>query len=100
MKMTLKQKVLAISGVLVLTALIPGMASAGTGGTEFDTAYNMLADWLKGGLGRLFALALFATGIAAGVMKQSLMAAIVGIGAALAVTYGPDILGGIVAAAI
>jgi len=71
---------------------------AGTGGSEFTEIYNLILGWTQGFLGKTLAVGAFLTGIAIGVVRQSLMAIALGIGAAMAVYYTPNIIDGIVTA--
>jgi len=93
-----KQQLSAV--LLVVFSLFPIFSMAGTGGTEFNAAVATVVGWLTGGLGDLLAVGAFGVGIAMGVVRQSIMAAVVGVSVALAVFYGPGILTGIVTAAI
>lgn len=80
--------------------VVTGAALAGTGGTEFDTIVTQVTDWLEGGLGKVLALAALAVGLGIGVVQQSVMAVVVGIGMAIAVFYGPGVLTGIISAGL
>ena len=72
------------------------LSFAGTGGTEFSDAVDLLMEWSEGGLGKLIALGTFVVGMAIGIVRQSLMAAAVGIGMGLAVKTGPTVIDSIV----
>ena len=78
-------------------AMAAGMAMsssvfAAKTGTEFKTVSDMLQAWSEGYLGMTIALAAFIIGLAVGLMKQTIMPAVVGIGVALAATLGPKII--------
>jgi conjugal transfer pilus assembly protein TraA len=75
-------------------------AFAGTGGTEFQEIYTTLTDWTTGYLGKALAAGLFLTAMAIGIVRQSLMAIVLGIGCAMAVNYTPTILDAVVTALI
>ena len=47
---------LALALFGMLAAFNPEMASAGTGGTEFDGITTTLTGWLEGGLGKMIAI--------------------------------------------
>lgn len=96
-KQALTRKQVAL--VLVGTA-VAGTAIAGSGGTEFATAYAQIKDWMEGTLGKLMAVGALAVGLGMGVVKQSIMAAVVGVSLALACAYGPGVLDGILTAAL
>ncbi len=81
----------------VAVAMASGMAMstsvfAAQTGTEFKTVSDMLQAWTEGYLGMTIALAAFIIGLAVGLMKQTIMPAVVGIGVALAATLGPKII--------
>jgi conjugal transfer pilus assembly protein TraA len=86
----------AIFAVVVL----PGLALAGTGGAEFNAAYTTLSDWATGDLGRLITAGLLITGLAMGIVRQSIMAAVPAIGAGLVFNVGPAVIDAVVAATI
>ena len=85
----------ALMGVATL-----GSAHAGTQGTEFDTVYTTIVGWAQGTLGKIIALAMFVTGAAVGVVRQSLLAAVPAIGGALALYAAPTVIGNIMTATI
>ena len=81
----------------VAVAMASGMAMstsvfAAQTGSEFKTVSDMLQAWAEGYLGMTIALAAFIIGLAVGLMKQTIMPAVVGIGVALAATLGPKII--------
>ena len=80
------------------TWLMAGRAMAGTTGSEFQGIYNMVVDWTSGYLGKTIALGAFLAGMGIGIVRQSLMSVVSGIGAGLAVAYMPQIMNGIVTA--
>ncbi len=86
--------------VLIAVFALPGMALAGTGGTEFNSAYTTLTDWLSGDLGRLITAGLLIVGLAMGIVRQSVMAAVPAIAAGLVVSVAPTVIGAIVTATI
>lgn len=86
--------------LLVCIGLIPLAATAGTGGTEFDTIYQTLLGWFQGTLGKIIALAAMGVGLAIGIVRQSVISVVVGIAMGMALYYGPTVLDGIVAAGL
>ena len=82
---------------LMLFGLI-ALAHAGTsgGGVEFEDIYSTLTGWTQGALGKTIAVGAFLTGIAMGIVRQSVMAIVVGLSTALAVNYTPTIIDSIV----
>jgi len=93
------KKALLLS-VLLMGLLYGSRVFAGTGGTEFQQIYTTLTDWTTGYLGKSLAAGLFLTGLAMGIVRQSLIAIVMGIGGAMAVNYTPQILDAIVTALI
>lgn len=84
----------------LLMGLVAGAASAGTGGTEFDTMYTMVVDWTEGTLGKLLAVTAFLIGMGMGVIKQSILAVVLGIAFALTLAYAPAIIDAVFSFAI
>jgi conjugal transfer pilus assembly protein TraA len=96
----MSKKLASFAALVAPVAVVTGAAVAGGGGLEFDVAVTQLVDWLEGGLGQLLALAALAVGLGIGIVQQSVMAVVVGIGMAIAVFYGPGILTGIISGAV
>ncbi len=71
---------------------------AGSGGTEFTDIYTTLTGWSQGYLGKTISVGAFLTGMGIGIVRQSLMAIALGIGAGMAVQYTPDIIDSMVTA--
>jgi conjugal transfer pilus assembly protein TraA len=78
--------------LLALAAgLMSANAHAGTD-TTFDDVTNTISGWAKGSLGKTLSIATFVVGIGAGIMRQSLMAAVLGVGSSLVMNYGPTVI--------
>ncbi len=87
--------------VLALTLCACGAAVAGTGGNaEFGPVYTMIQGWFQGTLGKIIALSAMGVGLAWGVVKQSIMAVVTGIGSGLGVYYGPTVIDNLVVATL
>ncbi|WP_233572136.1 TraA family conjugative transfer protein [Neisseria weixii] len=86
-----KQNVAKTMALAAMSALAANALAAQTG-QEFNGISTMLSGWSTGGLGLTLALAAFIIGLAVGMMKQTIMPAVVGIGVALAATLGPGII--------
>lgn len=86
-----KQNVAKTMALVAMSALAANAMAAQTG-QEFRGISTMLSGWTTGGLGLTLALAAFVIGLAVGIMKQTIMPAVVGIGVALAATLGPGII--------
>ena len=90
-----------IAGILGIVGVVTiGSAHAGTQGTEFDSVYTTISGWAQGTLGKIIALAMFITGAAIGVVRQSLLAAVPAIGGALALYAAPTVIGNIMTATL
>ena len=72
-------KNLQIAALLVVAAMLPLQAMAGSGGTEFTQVYDQLTGWANGTLGKVLGVAALLVGLGVGVIKQSVIAAVVGI---------------------
>lgn len=87
-------------------ALTLGMATAAwaggdggaVGGEEFQDIWDLLQGWTQGILGRIIALGALIVGIAFGLVRQNIIAAVVGIAMAIVLQYGPDVIEGIMTA--
>lgn len=90
--------VAALLAVAVLVA--PEMAFAGSEGSELETIYNSLINWTQGYLGKLITLLFILVGLVAGVVRQSLMAFAVGIGAGIGIYNAPAVVNAVVGALI
>ena len=93
---------LAVPAFMCLCMVFAGAMSAhaGTGGTEFSAIYDTLTGWSNGALGKTIAAGAFLTGIAMGVVRQSIIAVVTGISTALAVNYTPTVIDAVVTALI
>lgn len=101
MKGVMNKKVLtALCALLVTVAVMPAVSMAGTGGAEFNGAYTTVTGWLTGDLGRLIAAALLVVGLIAGVMRQSIMAAVPAIACGLVATLAPGVIDTVVTAVL
>lgn len=75
----------------VLAVVMSAMAQAGSD-TTFDAWGDQMEEWLTGSLGKAVSIAFVVVGIVMGVVRQSLMAFAVGVGAALGLNYTPDVI--------
>lgn len=85
--------------VAVSLMLCATLASAGAGGTEFTQIYDQLSGWVNGTLGKTIGVASLLVGLGIGVIKQSVMAAVVGVSISLVAGFGPDVIDGVITAA-
>ena len=87
-----KQRQMQAAVAMTMGMVMNTSVFAAKTGTEFKTVSDMLQKWAEGYLGMTIALAAFIIGLAVGLMKQTIMPCIVGIGVALASTLGPKII--------
>lgn len=89
---------------LLLVATSAAMANAGTTAatpdSTFDEIYDTIVGWSEGSLGKVIAIAAFLVGMAAGIMRQSAMAVVLGLAFALIFAYGPTIINNIFTASL
>lgn len=88
--------------VLTLAAFGLGTAAAhaGSTGTEFQDAYELLTGWVNGFLGRALAIAFLLVGLFMGIARQNLLACGVAIAAAFGLLITPTVLDNILSATI
>ena len=89
-------KKLAVAGLLLGGAAAVYAGGAATGGSEFSEIWDLIEGWSQGFLGRILALGALIVGIAFGLVRQSVIAAVVGIAMAIVLQYGPTVIEGIV----
>jgi conjugal transfer pilus assembly protein TraA len=75
-------------------------AFAGTTDTEFQQLFNKVISWVGGYAGKTVAVVFLAFGVIGGIARGTLVPALVGIGAALILAFGPGVLTGVVSATI
>ena len=93
MKLKTAAQKFALPAVVALVAV--GSASAGTD-TTFDSIYTTVKGWAEGSLGKLLAVSAFIIGMGIGLVRQSVMAIVLGLAFALIMFYGPAIMESIV----
>lgn len=86
------------TAMAVSTTSTSGGGSSGGGGQlasksdVFNPLYRTLVAWTDGPLGKFIALLAIIIGIAAGIMRQSLTAVVIGLGAAIIFANAPTII--------
>ncbi|MDX1296685.1 MAG: TraA family conjugative transfer protein [Pseudomonas sp.] len=85
---------------LAVAMMIAGTALAGTGGDTFDSVWITLTDWMQGTLGRILIGLMILTGIGAGVLRQSLMPFVTGVGGGVGLYAAPDVIESIMTATV
>lgn len=99
MKMKTFGKVAVALGLMAgVTAVYAGVGGTTPGGDEFSDIWDLIQGWSQGVLGRIIALGALIVGIAFGLVRQSVVAAVIGISMAIVLQYGPDVIEGIVTA--
>ena len=91
---------IAVCAVAVATVVVAGPALAGTGGTEFDSVYATISGWATGTLGKLLALAAVIVGLGMGIVRQSVVGFVVGLGMAIGIYQAPAIVDSVVTATL
>ena len=66
--------------------------AAWAAGSGFDRLQSTLSQWVTGSLGKSLALGFLLIGLASGLLRGNLSAAVVALGAALALVVGPEII--------
>lgn len=89
----------AVLGLGLGLGTVAAIAATGTN-ADFDAVNTKLKAWMEGSLGKTFALGSLATGLGIGIVKQSVMSVVTGVGIALAASVGPGVLQGIFTAAL
>jgi len=72
---------------------LSAMAAAGTD-TTFDGINNVIKGWMTGSLGKLFGVTAFVIGMGIALVRQSVLAIVVGIGVGLLMFCEPSIIDG------
>lgn len=88
-----------------LVALFLGLVSAatviaGTGGTEFNALLTLVTGWMDGALGRSLAFIAVLVGVGTGMVRGTILPAIVGIAVAVTLSVAPGVINGILTAVI
>jgi conjugal transfer pilus assembly protein TraA len=77
-------------------ATLSTAALAGSGGAnQFGSLAQELQDWAQGALGIVISITALLVGLSIGVVKQSLMAVVTGLGIAISLYYGPTVITGV-----
>lgn len=66
--------------------------AAWAAGSGFDRLQSTLSQWVTGSLGKSLALGFLLIGLASGLLRGNLSAAVVALGAALTLVVGPEII--------
>ena len=93
-------KNLQLVALVAVAAMLPLQAMAGAGGTEFTQVYDQLTGWANGTLGKVLGVSALLVGLGVGVIKQSVIAAVVGIAMALTAGFGPGVIDGVISSGI
>lgn len=84
--------------ILLVAVLAPALALAGTADTEFQPLYQKFIDWVGGYLGKTLAIGALIGGLFIGIIRQSPLPAVAGVGAAIFAAYGPIVIQGLIGA--
>lgn len=80
---------------LVLGLVATSAFAANSVDTTFQQVFDMLKDWLEGSLGKTIAIAALSVGLGIGIVKQSILAVVIGISMALSLALGPGVIAGV-----
>lgn len=91
---TQTRKTPSVEKLLMLALFIGFMFSsmssmAGAGGTEFTQVYDQITGWANGTLGKTLGVSALLVGLGVGVIKQSVIAAVVAVAMALTAGFRP-----------
>lgn len=98
MKRINPQWAVVVAVILLVAMLSPVMALAGTADTEFQPLFQKFLDWVSGYLGKTLAVAALIGGLFMGIIRQSPIPAVAGVGAAIFAAYGPVVIQGLIGA--
>jgi len=98
MKRINPQWTVVVAVILLVAVLSPAMGLAGTADTEFQPLYQKFLDWVSGYLGKTLAVAALIGGLFIGIIRQSPIPAVAGVGAAIFAAYGPVVIQGLIGA--
>lgn len=87
--------VLATSAIIALG--VTAAYATGTTQAGFSDVWTTITDYMQGSLGRVLVGLIVIVGVAAAVVRQSLMVFAVAVGAAIGLFYSPDIIDGMMA---
>jgi conjugal transfer pilus assembly protein TraA len=97
---TFTMKTIVLTTGLVLSLVAVGAMASTTGSTEFGAIYTRLTQWTDGTLGRIIALGMIIVGLGIGVVRQSIMGVVVGVGGGLVMSQAPTLVSGIIGSVI
>ena len=89
-KTTLKA-VAVVGGLFAAQSALAAGGITATG-TEFDSIYDKMVDWVGGGLGKTVAVAFVLIGVIGGIARQSIMALGTGIAGGIGLGFAPSIV--------
>jgi conjugal transfer pilus assembly protein TraA len=94
------RKALLAAALMVGVTAVVASTTSGSTDSDFGTVVTKLKTWMEGSLGKTFALGSLATGLGIGIVKQSAMSVVTGVGIALSAAIGPSVLEQIFTAAL
>ncbi|MDG4698388.1 MULTISPECIES: TraA family conjugative transfer protein [Providencia] len=100
-KIDTKKLLFVVLAVLCVAALAVMFAyGKGTEQSGFKEVWMQITAYMQGSLGRVLVGLIVVVGIAAAVVRQSLMTFAVAVGAAIGLYYAPDIINGIMTSSV
>ena len=96
----MQRKIHVQAVLLIATVAFAGAAVAGQGGDLFNPIWDQLIDWMQGTLGRIIVGLMILTGIGAGVLRQSLMPFVTGVGGGVGLYAAPSVIEDVLSATV
>jgi len=91
-KIKLHKRYAIVAMLAGFACVLPDLAFAGVGVTPLDTMWTTLMAWTQSSLGKIITLLIIVSGVAAGIMRQSLWAFVIGVGGGLGLYNSPTII--------
>ncbi|TDB47865.1 TraA family conjugative transfer protein [Photorhabdus luminescens] len=85
---------------IILALGVAAVYAKGTTQTGFSDVWQTITEYMQGSLGRVLVGLIVIVGVAAAVVRQSLMVFAVAVGAAIGLYYSPSIIDGMMASSV
>lgn len=101
-KYVLTNVFLVLSVILMVALVNEALATtaSGTGATDFQEVHDRITAWTTGIMGKTISIGMVLIGIIMGMVRQSLVAFVIGIGAALGLNYTPTLINNVFSAVL
>jgi len=98
--MALPLLILMVPDAFAGTTSSTGGGSGAPGGTEFQTLWTTLSEWIQGYLGRIIAISFVVVGLASGILRGSVFGFVLGIASGIGLYLSPTIISSIMGATL